>query len=137
MERSHVGGFIIFLVGVGAGLAIANLPAARASVEAPATDLAVRQIAVSVDEIKQNFVFAELFKGSYSHTFALSDGSIRAIELTPMVRDGMQVIRLNDTGTVSYMAINGSASNDNLMIKTWDVEAFHNELKAQGWFRRK
>lgn len=116
----------------GAGLGAANLPAAFASAQ-PQTDLSKRVFRVSIDEVKQNYVFQEKFSGSYSKTVVLSDGTKREVTLTPMVRDGMQVVELKDTGGLTYTSLNGATTNGKLMIQLTDEAASRAELKAQGW----
>jgi hypothetical protein len=119
------------IVSFAAGLAVSHLPLASATVQAP--DLSKKRFSVSIDEVKQNFVFAEKFSGSYTKTVTMSDGSKREIQLTPMVRDGMQVVRLKDTGGETYVSFSGTTTNGNLMIQLLDDDAQKAALKAQGW----
>lgn len=113
-----------------AGIAVTNLPMAHANSDA---DLAQKSFTVSIDEIKQNFVFADEFSGTYMKSVTLSDGTERQIELTPMVHKGMQVIRLKDSGGLTYMGLNGTTTNGTLMIQVRDQEAARAALRAQGW----
>ena len=98
-----------------------------------ATDLSKRKFMVSIDEIKQSFVFADEFAGSYSRTVTMSDGSIRKIELTPMIHKGMHVVAFKDTGGLTYMGLNGTTTNGKLMVQVRDVNEMHRQLKEQGW----
>jgi hypothetical protein len=114
------------------GLAVGNLPTALAT-SGKMPDLTRKSFIVSINEVKKNFVFADEFSGTYTKTVTLSDGAQRQIELTPMVHDGMQVIRLKDTGGLTYMSLNGTTTNGVLMVQVQDKEASRASLKAQGW----
>jgi hypothetical protein len=120
---------ISFLAGIG----MANLPSALATSPDVGGDLAKKTFYVSIDEIKQNFVFADSFSGSYSKTVTLSDGTQRHVELTPMIHNGMQVIELKDTGGLTYTSLDGTTTNGKLMIQVKDQAASQAALKAQGW----
>lgn len=85
--------------------------------------LASKRLLVCIDEIQQNFVFGEEFSGRYVKTVTLADGTTRTIELTAMMRDGMPVVELKDTGHCSYMGLNGTTTNGKLMVQIRDVEA--------------
>lgn len=117
-----------------AGLVVANLPAVLAAPN-NGSDLAHKTFFVSIDEVKQNFVFAEEFSGAYSRSITLSDGTQREIELTPMLRDGTQLVRLEDTGGVSYMGLDGTTTNGTLMIQLRDKEAMLAKGEAEGWWQ--
>jgi len=123
----------LLLAGFGLGLLAANLPHAMAANAAPTTPLEQKRFKVSIDEIQQNFVFAEEFSGRYTKTVKLSDGSTREIELVPTVHDGMQLVEFRDTGGHTYMSLNGTTTNGTLMVQLRDVEADHAQLAAQGW----
>jgi len=114
------------------GIAVSNLPSAAAA-GAAQPDLSSRPFTVFMAEVKQNLVFGEEFTGSYTKSVTLSDGSKREIELTPMIHHGMQVVRLKDTGGVTYMGINGTTTNGALMVQVRDRDASRAALKAQGW----
>lgn len=114
------------------GVVAANLPSATAA-GAPQPDLSSRTFTVSIDEIKQNFVFGEEFVGSYTKSITLSDGSTREIELTPMIHNGMQVVRFKDTGGHTYMGLNGTTTNGTLMVQVREYDASLAALKEQGW----
>jgi hypothetical protein len=120
-------------VGFTLGLSFAGLSGAFASTNEAASDVTHKIFALSVDEVKKSFVFGEEFAGAYKGTFTLSDGSVRTIELTPMVHNGMQVVELKDTGHISYMGLNGTTTNGNLMIQLRDMAEMHRQLKEQGW----
>ena len=122
-------------LGFAAGLIFSQVQEASAfsGEPTPQRDVASREFSVSVDEIKQNFVFAEKFTGSYSKSFELSDGSKREIRLTPMVHDGMEVIEFRDNGGRTYMSLNGATTNGTLMVQVQDVEAMRALGKEQGW----
>jgi hypothetical protein len=78
----------LVVAGFAAGILASQLSFASAADTNVDTDLSQREFIISVDEINQNFVFAERFTGSYKGAFELSDGSTRTIELTPMIHDG-------------------------------------------------
>lgn len=132
MSLSNTKAVVIAISCFVGGLAVANLPAAMAAAEA-APDLSKRQFTVSIDEVKQNVVFGEKFSGSFSKTLTMSDGSKRDVTLTPMVRNGMQVVELKDTGGLTYMSLNGTTTNGALMVQVRDEEASKATLRAQGW----
>jgi hypothetical protein len=122
------------LVAFFAGIAVANLPGAIASPESGAVDLSKRTFVVSIDEIKQNFVFGDKFEGSYSRTITMSDGSKRTIKLTPMIRDGKQVIKWSGDGEGgTYMGLNGATTNGKIMVQVRDLAEAQRQLKEQGW----
>jgi hypothetical protein len=121
------------LAAFAAGFGAANLPSALATPASADADLEKRTFMVSINEVKQNFVFADTFSGSYSKNVTLSDGTNRQIALTPMTRNGMQVIELKDSGGLTYMSLNGTTTNGNLMIQVIDQAASKAALKAQGW----
>lgn len=124
----------LVIAGFGAGLLVAHLPrAVAAGVTTSGTDLAHRHFVVSVDEIRKNLVFAEPFTGHYSRTFTLSDGSKRSIDLVPMLHDGMQVVEFKDTGGHTYMGLNGTTTNGQLMVQVRDMDAQQAQLEQQGW----
>lgn len=92
-------------------------------------DLSRRRFVVCIDEIKQNFVFGATFEGRYATTVTLSDGTTRTIELTPTIRDGRAVVELKDTGGCTYMGLNGTTTNGNLMVQIRDVDAMARESR--------
>lgn len=75
-----------------------------------------KRFAVSLNEIRQNFVFGDLFADTYTKAVAMSDGSVRQITLKPLMRDGHLVVELMDGDHVSYMGPNGTATHGALMI---------------------
>ena len=114
-----IGGFV-----AGAACSFVGITFA-ATAPAPIT-LSNRAYTVSIDEIKQSFVSAEEFSGSYSRTLTMSDGSTRDITLRPEVRDGKDVVELTDqksNGEIahSYLAPNGTSISDMLMINVTEA----------------
>jgi hypothetical protein len=71
---------------------------------------------VCIDEIRQNFVFGDLFSGSYTKSVTMSDGSIREITLRPIMKDGQLVVEIRDGDHRSYMGPNGTTTHGTLMI---------------------
>jgi hypothetical protein len=120
-------------VGVLTGLAFDHVPGAFAQTNQAAVDITHKIFGVSITEIKKNVVFLEEFAGTYTNTVTLSDGSTRVVELTPMIHNGMQVVELNDSGHVTYMALNGTTTNGSLMIQLRDMAEMHRQLREQGW----
>lgn len=133
MASTFVKSTMLLGLGFAAGLAAANLPAAFASAGVPTRDLSHRKFLVSIDEVKQNFVFGETFSGSYHKTVRLSDGATRTIDLTPTVHQGMQLVELDDTGFVTYMGLNGATTNGHLMIQVRDLAANDEMMRRAGW----
>lgn len=72
---------------------------------------APHHLGVSIDEIGKTFVSRHPFSGSYAAVVTMSNGSRRTIRLTPMMRDGMLVVRFDDDGGHSYMGPNGTTTN--------------------------
>lgn len=128
MKLNFIKSAALVAMGFGTGILVANLPRANAAgVATLDADLAHKHLVVSMDEIKKNLVFADEFQGHYSRTVRLSDGTTRAITLTPMLHNGMQVVELKDTGGRTYMGLNGTTTNGKLMIEVHDMDA----LRAQ------
>jgi len=82
---------------------------------------------VSIDEIKQNFVFGDMFSGSYTKSVTMSDGSVREVALRPMMKDGHLVVELKDGRHVSYMGPNGTTTNGKLMVSLTEIDVLTNE----------
>ena len=76
---------------------------------------------VSLHEIKQCFVFAEPFSGSYRKEVTLSNGSTRTVTLTPTMHRGEALIELNDSGGITYMGLNSTTTNGTLMVQVWQI----------------
>ena len=121
-----------------AGVAASNLPSAVASTNAaPADVLANKVFSVKLYEVKQKLTPGELlseeFSRSYTRTVTMSDGTMRTIELTPMVHRGMQVVRLKDNAGISYSSLNGSTLHETLLVHLQDRTASKERLKAERW----
>ena len=123
----------LLLGGFAVGLLVSRLPHAAAASDSVATDLSKKEFLVSIDEIRQNFVLGEPFVGHYYKTVTLSDGTVRRIELTPMVHKGMQVVEFKDGNYVDYTGLNGTDTHGTLMVQLRDVAALQAQLKAEGW----
>ncbi len=90
-----------------------------------------RKFYVSLDEISQNFVFAERFSGSYTRTVTLSNGTTRTVKLTSMVRDKVgDVVELDDGGHITYMGLNGTTTNGNLMVQLRELPMLYPDEKS-------
>jgi ATP-dependent Clp protease adapter protein ClpS len=101
-------------------------------------DLSKKRFIVSIYEVQQEIVFAEEFSGQYTKSVTLSDGTTRTIELTPMMREGRQVVEFKDTGGRTYIgtvrAPTGSAINGKLMVRVIgfdDLDAAGAEWRSQ------
>lgn len=85
------------------------------------TDLSKHRFVVSIYEIREELVWAEEFTGQYTKSVTLSDGTTRSVELTPVMRNGMPVIELKDTGCRSHMGIThvltATKIHGNLMVR--------------------
>ena len=122
------------LIGAGfvAGVCVGHFSQALAETTA-APDMSKKHFRVSIDEIQKNFVFFDEFSGSYVKTVTMSDGTVRHIELTPMVHNGMQVVEFRDNDGHTYMSLNGTTTNSTLMVQLRDEEATSAQMKAEGW----
>ncbi len=84
-----------------------------------------RVYAVSINEVKKNFVFGRQFFGSYTQTVEMSDGSTRTVTLRPVVKNGEELAKLTDdmrSGPgYSYMGPNSTTTNGALMVSVYDV----------------
>jgi [ribosomal protein S5]-alanine N-acetyltransferase len=86
-----------------------------------------QSFAVSIDELKQNIVFGDVFSGSYKRTVTMSDGEVREIALHPMMKDAKLVVELKDGEHVSYMDPNSCATHGALMIRLTDMGVLSND----------
>ena len=137
-KRSYLLVTLGFVAGVAVSLAGVTLATSTStSLAAKATQYLHAKYSVSLDEVKQSFVFAEPFADSYTHTVTMSDGTQRTISLRPMMHDGMQVIELRDkagtgagNGGLSYMGTNGTTTDGKLMISVKDLDAIRAQMKA-------
>ncbi len=85
----------------------------------------MKKFAVFIDEVTQNLAFAEPCEGSYVKTVTLSDGSSRTVKLTPVVRDGRQLVQLDIDGHVTYMGPDGTTTNGGKLmvaVREWPEE---------------
>ena len=81
-------------------------------------------LVLRIYEIKKTLVFAEEFAGQYTKSVTLSDGRTRAVELTPMIRNGARVIEFKDHR--SYMGMvrvrTGAHTTAKLMVQIQDLD---------------
>jgi len=122
----------LVVAGFGLGFLASHFPIASASSVPGLSSLAQKQFLVSIDEVRQNFVFADKFTGNYSKNVTLSDGTTRHIELTPMIHDGMQVVKFKDNTDYTYMGLNGTTTNGKLMVRLHDIDTLNQHLKSEG-----
>ena len=89
-------------------------------------DCSKNRFVVFIYEIKETLVFAEEFAGQYTKNVTLSDGRTRAVQLTPMIRNGERVIEFKDTGHRSYVRMvrlqTGAHTIGNLMVQIHDLD---------------
>ncbi len=134
MKSNLASSIALVVAGFAAGIAVSNLPrATAATASTAAADLSHKHFTVSIHEVKQEFVFADDFVGHYNKTVTLSDGTVRKIELIPMVHNGMQVVEFKDTGGYTYMGLNGTSTNGTLMVHLSDVDTMHTLMVQEGW----
>ena len=95
-------------------------------------DPSKKRFVVSIFEVQQEIAFGEEFSGRYSRSVAMSDGTTRTIELTPVVRNGQLVVELKDTGCRTYIGTarigTGTTINGKLMVSVIDVD----DIEAAG-----
>lgn len=115
-----------------AGAAVSMLASSGAA-QSENISLAQKSFSVSIDEIKKSHVGYEEFSGTYKKTIITTDGVTRNIELTPTVHRGLQVVRVRDNDSVSYLGLDGTLTNKQLMIQLRDVAARTEKMKAEGW----
>ncbi len=131
MRTTYARNVTLVILGFGAGVLAANFPRAHAAIP-DSPGLAQKRFYVSIDEIRQNFVLGDEFSGRYRKTVTLSDGTTRDVELTPMIHDGKRVVEFKDNGFISYMGLNGSTTDDTLMVQLRDRDALDAELHQNG-----
>lgn len=89
-----------------------------------------KTFAVSIDEIRQNFVFGDTFTSGYTTSVTMSDGSVREIALRPLMKNGHLVVELKDGTHLSYMGPNGTTTHGMLMITLTEIDAFGNDPES-------
>jgi ATP-dependent Clp protease adapter protein ClpS len=89
-----------------------------------------RTFFVFLNEIRQNFVFGDRFRDSYTRTVTMSDGSVRTVKLTPVIRNGEELVELDDGGHITYMGLNGTTTNATLMIQLHSRELSYPDEKS-------
>jgi hypothetical protein len=91
-----------------------------------------KRFTVCIDELIQNFVFADVFSDSYTKTITMSDGQTRTVKLTQVIRDERQRVQLNIDGHISYMGPYGSTTNGTLMVRIHEMpEEPHSHLQER------
>lgn len=98
--------------------------------------MTAKAFVVCLDEIRQNFAFGDCFAGSYAKSVTMSDGPTRKITLTPMVRDGKDVVELEVNGHISYMGPHSTTTLGTLMVQVREIPAdTREELEARGFLK--
>ncbi len=125
--RRSLRGSLLVVWGFVAGIAAAFVGNSIAASSGVAKETSGHAYTVSIDEIRQNLVFADEFVDSYARTVTLSDGTKRSIALRPVIRDGREVLELTDSTddgvNHSYMGPNGTTTNGKLMVNVKDLTA--------------
>jgi hypothetical protein len=83
--------------------------------------MGTKKFLVCIDEIAQNFVFGDIFAGTYTKSVTMSDGKTRTIRLTPMIRDEREVVELNIDGHITYMGTLSNTTNGMLMVRLREI----------------
>ena len=120
------------LLGLGfiAGALLTVSRPGSATGDIPNADISHRTFMVSIDEVRQNFVFGEKFSGSYKHSVTMSDGSVRNIELVPLIKDGRELVEFRDNGGHTFMGVNGTTTNGTLMVNLKDFDQLERQSHA-------
>lgn len=85
---------------------------------------ATTQFLVSVYEVTGEDVFAQGFTQHFAKTVTLADGSRRTIELSPAMHEGRPMLKLDDSGRVTWLAPDATRVDAGLMIQTRDMDPF-------------
>jgi hypothetical protein len=130
MKSSLIKGIVLLSAGFGAGFVSSHFPAAIAA-DRLGSDIAHKRFYVSIDEIKQKFVFADRFTGHYAKTVTLSDGSTRHIVLTPMMHAGLPVLEFKDNAGKTYMGLNSTSIDGKLLVQVYDADQQDAEFRSE------
>jgi hypothetical protein len=121
----------VLLLGAGAAFGVLLTLTGITLASSPEVVPSAKQYIVSIDEVRQNFVFGEPVSGAYTHTVTLSDGRTHEVTLRPVKRKGIELVELTDKtkdGTgLTYMGPNGTTTNGHLMVGVKskdDMQAF-------------
>ena len=112
------------------GLAIRTAGLAEASTPENLIEVSDRNYLVSINEIKETFVFGERFEGSYEKQITMSDGSVRNIALQPVRKNGMELVEFRDGDGWSFMGPYGATTNGKLMVQVWDLTGAEEPFKS-------
>lgn len=123
MNAYHRAALFVAL-GFTAGVIVSLAGYSWATSPARSIETSDRSYSVSIDEVKQNFVFGDRISGVYVKVVRMSDGSVRKIKLRPVVKDGEELVELTDISKngphLSYMGPNGTTTNGTLMVSVRD-----------------
>lgn len=106
----------LLLAGIGIGAFLSANILEAASPAALDREPSEVTFTVSVSEVTETLLLGEQFSGRFERDFEMSDGSIRTVTLTPMVRNGHLSVKFDDTGFVTYMGPNGWTINRDLRV---------------------
>lgn len=125
---------LLLAIGFTAGAIVSLAGYSWATSPARSIQASDRSYSVSIDEVRQNFVFGEQVSGVYVKVVRMSDGSVRKIQLRPVVKDGEELVELTDTSKdgrqLSYMGPNGTTTNGTLMVSVRDQAQLDREWAA-------
>ncbi len=86
--------------------------------------------------MKQSFVFGDRMAGNYSRQVKLSDGSIRKIDLHPVVMDGEPLVEVKVANagkdSLVYLKPNGATYRDSLLVSVTPAPASQETRSAAG-----
>lgn len=130
---------LLLAIGFTAGAIVSLAGYSWATSPARSIQASGRSYSVSIDEVRQNFVFGEQVSGVYVKVVRMSDGSVRKIQLRPVVKDGEELVELTDTSRdgrqLSCMGpngttTNGTTTNGTLMVSVRDRAQLDREWAA-------
>jgi hypothetical protein len=118
-----------FVAGVACTFAGVTLASSRSVSTIPSS----HAYSVSLDEVKQNLVFAEPFSDIYTNTVRMADGSRRKITLHAVSKNGVPLVELLDQsvdGTRhSFMGRNGTTTDGRLMVSIKDMAELQRDMR--------
>ena len=129
MNRS-IQSFFLIAIGFIVGFVVKTGGLAEASAAEDLIKASDRSYMVSINEIKETFVFGERFEGSYAKTITMSDGSVRNIVLRPVVKNGIELVEFRDGDGWSFMGPYGATTNGALMVQVWDLKDTEERFKT-------
>ncbi|AIF47806.1 hypothetical protein [Dyella japonica] len=125
--------FVLVGMGFVAGLAV-SAGIVTAAVAPPVIVPSGHAYTVSIDEVRQNFVWSETIEGAYKRVVTTSDGTVHEITLRPVNKDGRELVELTDQSRDglqhSYMGPNGTTTDGSLMVNVKDLAELQALMKT-------